>query len=226
MRPYDPTQPLISLHIPKTAGTSLTAVLREWFPDGRLLLHYMGDGPPERHDLHGPVCVHGHFNGARGFGIWQYYPQATQFIAFLREPFDRFVSHWLFMHRVRRRAGGFPELDGQPAFETWLHARAEEQQAGTNSYSPVWFLPRPPGTIALDRMIDEGFVFLGTVEHLPDSIRALAAVLGRPPVDLPHLNAAPRPDTSYEKWRSFYESRFADEYRLYDAALARLAAFL
>ena len=38
MIPYDPSQPLVSLHIPKTGGTSFTKVLEQWFGD-RIYLH-------------------------------------------------------------------------------------------------------------------------------------------------------------------------------------------
>jgi len=31
MRSYDPSLPLVSLHIPKTAGTSLRSTLVDWF---------------------------------------------------------------------------------------------------------------------------------------------------------------------------------------------------
>jgi hypothetical protein len=25
---------------------------------------------PPHHGWHGPVCIHGHFNASRGFGVW------------------------------------------------------------------------------------------------------------------------------------------------------------
>ena len=31
MRPYDPTEPLIFVHVPKCAGTTVRAVFRDWF---------------------------------------------------------------------------------------------------------------------------------------------------------------------------------------------------
>jgi hypothetical protein len=56
MKAYDPHSPLISLHIPKTGGTSLRHTLQEWFPEGRLFSHYFTNGQlPIRHELGGNV---------------------------------------------------------------------------------------------------------------------------------------------------------------------------
>src|SRR6185312_9901072 len=103
MKAYDRDAPLISLHIPKTGGTSLFRILQGWFGD-RLMRHYAQNGaPPQRHALTGPICVHGHFNAALGVGVPQYYPDAPQFMTFLREPFERYVSQWFAMRRMRER---------------------------------------------------------------------------------------------------------------------------
>ncbi|MBI5120983.1 MAG: sulfotransferase family 2 domain-containing protein [Rhodospirillales bacterium] len=215
MRPYDPQSPLVSIHIPKAGGTTLQHILQHWFPGDRLRLHYRTDDMPEPFHLRAGDCVHGHFNGARGFGVSQYYPKASQFIAFMRDPFERFVSHWFFMHRKKNNGERIPELETKPSFESWLHARAEEQRTGTNSYSPVWFLPHPPGAAPLARQLDESFVFLGLTERLNESVALLANILGKPPVSVPHLNATPSPGDRLVRWRGYYESNFADEYELY-----------
>lgn len=226
MPPYDPTSPLISLHIPKTGGNSLRKVLECWFPDGRLLLHYRdGAAPPPRHSDRGPICIHGHFNGARGIGAWDYYPDATQHIIFLRDPFERFLSQWFYLN-WRKQGGGFePDLADDPSFEFWLRRRAEEQAEGRNGYSFVWHMPVPPGTADWDRVFEERFLFVGIMERYSQSLAGLAAALGKPPLTPPHVNALER-DRDFGRWRGFYEKSFADEYELYAKARAWNTALL
>ena len=62
------------------------------------MLHYSVNGDlPVKYDLSGECCVYGHFNGARGFGVEDYYPEVMQFFGFFREPFDRFLSQYFFL---------------------------------------------------------------------------------------------------------------------------------
>lgn len=105
---YNSKEPLISLHIPKTGGTSLRTILLRWFPNGQFLEHYPNNGLlPLRHDCRGPVCIHGHFNSTRGFGVAEYYPHASQFITFLRDPFNRICSLCFFLTRQNGVAAAF-----------------------------------------------------------------------------------------------------------------------
>lgn len=109
MRAYDPGAPLIFIHMPKTAGTSVRRIFERWFP-GALYPHYFDQATvrrPPRRDLevlqtdHGPVVLYGHFNQARGFGIPEYYPQAKQFVTILRDPFDMHVSRYFYAKAVQ-----------------------------------------------------------------------------------------------------------------------------
>lgn len=224
MLTYDPTAPLISLHVPKTGGSSLREVLAAWFPDNLLLFHYRdGAAPPSRHSLQGGMCVHGHFNGSRGIGAWQYYPEVKQHVIFLRDPFDRFLSQWFYLNK-RKRAGAFePDLVDDPSFDVWLHRRAEEQAEGRNSYSFIWHMPLQPGSADLDTVFDEHFVFVGIMERYAASLAGLAAALGRPPCAPPHVNATAR-DDDFAHWRRAYEKLFVDEYELYARASIRNTA--
>jgi hypothetical protein len=102
MREYNPKDPLIAIHIPKTGGTSIRDLFREWFGSG-LLTHYKSkDALPTRHDLsciqdsNIPIAIYGHFNQLRNFGITQYYPMVNQFVTILRDPFERAVSRYFF----------------------------------------------------------------------------------------------------------------------------------
>jgi hypothetical protein len=219
--------PLISMHVPKTGGTGLLVLLTDWFPDGRLMLHYASvTGPPPRHDLHGSVCIHGHFNTLRGFGVSDYYPRATQFIVFLREPFDRLLSVWFHVNESLRRGVTVPSLDDQPSFETWLHRRAEEEMEGRNDFGLLCQLSRLPGPLGGNAVLDDSFVFVGIMERYVESVAALAAVLGKPPARTPCENVSAPTVHDLECWRPFYKKHFVQEYVLYEEARALNAAMI
>jgi hypothetical protein len=188
MRLYDPLYPLVALHIPKTGGTSIRELLQEWFPGERLFLHYKnGDHLPVKHELLGNCCVYGHFNGARGFGVEDYYPQAEQFMAFFREPFERFLSQWFYVSKHLQRSQDSPDLTEAVDFETWIVKRAEEQIRGCNRFSFVWQLPRRPGAEPIKEMFQKRFIFVGTIEHCVESMSCLATLLKRrPPLMVSH----------------------------------------
>ena len=203
---YAKTSPLIALHLPKCGGTSFRHVLASWFPEPQLLLHYRRGKPPSKHDLEGPVCVYGHFNSARDVGVEQYYPEVKQFITIMREPFDRFLAQWFYL-----KENEFIDL----SFDKWIDIRANEQAQGCNDYSFVWHFPFRDQPI--EDVLEQKFVFIGMMDRYRDSVAALSAALGKPMIDVPHLNASAR-ITDYNMWRPFFERNFVDELEIYEKA--------
>jgi len=228
MSSYDPGQALISLHIPKTAGSSLREALQGWFGEN-LALHYRGaqGEPPEKAVLRPGLCVHGHFNRLRGIGALEYYPTASQFIVFLREPFDRFVSQWRYLHFQHRSGVAVPELDDQPSFETWFDRRLAASQLGEDPFSTPAQLPWPvePGADPFGAP----YVFVGVMERYAESLAGLADALGFPRPIATHVNRASDafrqgdPDGDYAGFRPRHERSFIVEHEVYAAACRRLA---
>jgi len=211
---YDPSQPLIGLHVPKTAGNSIRSILENWYPGRKLLLHYrQGDELPVKHELQGGLCVYGHFNACRKFGVLDYYPEVRQFFCFLREPYARFVSQWLYLN-----PNG--EKHDRIAFERWLALRAEEQLAGINTYSFVWHFPALPTATSIDSMFDEMFVFIGIFERLQQSVDSLALALQKETTNISHINISERVAADFETFRPIFEKHFVDELQIYEVALA------
>src|SRR5215207_10496370 len=102
-RPYNPEEPLVSIHVPKTAGMSVKACLEQWFGP-KLFAHYPDEaasGAPIKHVLGAGTCVHGHFNKHRGFGVLDYYPEIRQWITFLRDPFEQHVSLFFYLRKYQ-----------------------------------------------------------------------------------------------------------------------------
>ncbi|MDX2259191.1 MAG: sulfotransferase family 2 domain-containing protein [Hyphomicrobiaceae bacterium] len=220
---YDRTRPLISIHVPKCAGTSFRAVLAHWFGKG-LLEHYADEkrgSAPTRHDLTrprpGPVCIHGHFNHRRGFGTEAYYPQVSQFIAIVREPFDLHLSNYFYARRLIDngklfRDGGARDPADFASIESYL---ARRRRSLLPSFFPASLTPRT----AADHL-SERFLYIGVVDDIDYSVGALASVLGFPNPGIAHSNAAERSEAVPEGLRERFRDENALAYAIYDYAAA------
>ena len=127
------TQPLIvSVHMPKTAGTSFRAALEANYGDR--FLHDYADYPlaqslPQRHDAAltaGKLasaddfadvgCIHGHFLPLKYLALSEQVD--CRFVAWLREPVARMVSHYHYWCR---------SYDADSALTSMLHRRVVEE---------------------------------------------------------------------------------------------------
>ena len=176
MRAYDRTQPLVMLHIPKTGGTSVQRIFRSWFGDG-LVEHYFDESRnamPTRHDLamvhfpERPVVVYGHFNRLRGFGVDDYYPQVTQFITILRDPFDRAISLYFFVRQNSQQGAGWWK-SSDPATMTLREFLAQKEEGPLPTFSPI-----PLTLDNFEEVIEASFVEVGIMEKLDESLRRIA----------------------------------------------------
>jgi hypothetical protein len=171
----DPQGALISLHLPKTAGSSLLATLETHFGerfvkdyDDRPLharsgqrhlgalnqgLRFAVRGLPAQAD-----CIHGHFlplkyRFARS-------PRPLYFVTWLRDPVQRIQSHYQYWQRVYdpRTAG---TLHRRVVEERWSLERFAMSPELRNIYSLfLWGFP-------LTR-----FDFIGITEHFAEDFRA------------------------------------------------------
>lgn len=105
---------LISLHLPKTAGTSFSTSLEEYFGD-KLVKDY-NDKPINTHavqrvltattslvfnfkrDFKATECIHGHFLPFKY--LLSSYSHDIQFITWMRNPADRLVSHYNYWYET------------------------------------------------------------------------------------------------------------------------------
>ena len=101
---------LISVHLPKTAGSSFLRSLEDYFGDSlaKDYADYPINAPPyERNlaalkacidnaqcDFHGIRCIHGHFLPLKYLLLST--TRKTRFVTWIRDPVDRLISHFYF----------------------------------------------------------------------------------------------------------------------------------
>lgn len=199
MKKYFYKKPLISIHIPKCAGTSFMEVLRHWFGEGYFTHYYdeKNNIPPAKIQLltgilikrfRKGICIHGHFNHNRGFGIRDYYPEVKQFITFLRDPFDVHISNYFFVRQQAKCSGPgafrngvyFPSANDNITIESFL---------GRNNISHMkYFFPEEINMSNYKEILERDFVYIGITENLQNSVNILAGKLGFPAVTVTRKN--------------------------------------
>ncbi len=221
MKQYNSEEPLIYIHIPKCAGTSMIAVLRKWFGK-KGAQHYHSryeDVPPPKHELKPGMCIYGHFNNNRGIGVADYYPGVNQFVTHMREPLEIAKSsyfHWKIKRRaIRIKAGKLKPGD-------YHDYKSVDDFFTKRPTSPIFnYLPRELTEDNFTDILETNFVYIGIVEDLQVSMDVMAEKLGFPSVNIGHVNLSQWDEQlSLSLEQEFIRNnRFA--YAIYDYALKK-----
>lgn len=199
---------IASVHVPKTAGRSFLAFLRDEFGADRICEDWRagpriegGVGPVAAfvQDLRGHHnrirnylrrhsfdCVHGHFLASK------YAFLGTPMVAWVRDPVERVASH----HAYQRR---------HPDPHNSLSA------AILNEMSLIEFAALPRMRNLQSRYLDvplERFAFIGRTEHFASDLRRAGAVLGL------RVQKPPRTNINPDKKGERYDISTADRARI------------
>jgi hypothetical protein len=191
MKPYDPKKPLISIHIPKCAGSSFSEILETWFKE-KYLRHYHSEKkniPPKKHKLCPGLCVHGHFNSKRGNGLLDYYPEVNQLISIIRDPFDLHLSTYFYVRRMAKKDGNF-YWGGKKhrIIENGWNIEGYLREA-KKSYI-CNFLPADIDFNNYRQILKNRFIYIGITESLQNSIDILSKILGFNSISVSHTNVS------------------------------------
>lgn len=207
MKHYDPEIPVFSLHVPKCGGQSMRRILEEWFgPKFRIHYFQQFNALPPRHELEPGLCVHGHFNREKGFGVKTYYPQADQFIAIFRDPLEMALSNYFFWKRKERRRRIKLNIltPGDPDDYTGLDDFFRKRPGARI----MEFMPEDMNKSNYRDYLDRHFVWVGVMDTLDRDMNVLARRLGvRRAVKPPHINSSPRDETLSPALESEFRER-------------------
>ena len=191
-----PPRKTISLHIPKTAGTSLRKIVSAEYPGERLVTIY--DLSPDflaglKPRLKRAHAIYGHYS----FGIHELLGIEGRCVALLRDPVERVIS--LFHHKATRDDNEYREAIQQGL--TLLELLRSESCHEFNNHQ-VRIIS---GHVGLEMVhnrywleqaltnIEKEFAFVGTTEQFSETVEQLATGLGWKNVpEVLRLNAGDR----------------------------------
>ena len=226
MKTYDSNIPLISIHIPKCAGASFRRILKYWYKKN-LYTHYYNEKlniPPKKHNyaikkrgifrknITNNICIHGHFNWKRGYGVNDYYPNINQYVTMLRDPFEIHVSNYFYIKRLGENAYYNGELNEIIKNDYNFYTYTEKR---SRSYLLHFFPPEITLSNFKD-IIKKYYIYIGIVEDMKTSIDILAQKLDfSPPPKIQLINASLRSENISDDWRNSFIKNNQFEMTLY-----------
>lgn len=226
---YDKREPLVVIHIPKAAGTSTREIFRSWFHHSSFFYHYYDEvkgEPAKLVDLEElrqkrkglawrllrrsrmPVCIHGHFNQLRGFGVENRYPTVKQFVTILRDPFETAVSTF---HYTKERAGEWKDPNMMPKGNISDYLAKHRSQIVTH-------FPRKVTRDNYKEIVDEYFIEIGLTECLPESMFRIAKKLGKrfDSATLPRINVSKKREEAPSELKEVHRENNELDYEVFD----------
>lgn len=196
---------LISVHIPKTGGTSLRNALERKYGK-RLRLDYP-DLPMKLSQklkilLSGrPLEIHGHFPASKYAGTK---------ITFLRDPFERRISTYHYIHRYHEQHGFVDNEDWELALSSTVDTYVTTPNSDYQYYLDV---------------SEEEFAFIGQMSRFDQDMELLSNALGVPSKKVV-ANKAPEAAKLSDELRNKFERTNPGELHIYDRFVKRAEELL
>lgn len=203
MMEFDPNKPLVSLHVPKCAGSSFGQDLSQISNYYSVIYFYPEIGYILPNDWHRPkTIIHGHFVRWKNHAVEDFCPDC-QYITLLRDPYDVCVS--AYYYGLRNNLSWAVNSTIKEYFEWWLNSDIG---------------PLTGSLLSLDKFnsIEEycsKFICIGSVSRINDFYSKLERVLNVVFVTSSHLNVSKvLPNTP--DYRNAFKERFPFDFDLYN----------
>lgn len=228
---------LIFVHLPKTAGSSLTAILEQQYPPERSYstsfnAHHPHGSLSGFHALSPEQLAQIDFlYGHMPYGLHEKLPRPAEYITMLRDPVRRVVSNYFFEGREPSSAiydrvhSGAMDIEAYLDFIRELGIDNIQTRMIAGIYDPAGGPPMTDEILArAQENLEKHFVVVGLQEAFEDSYLILRHRFGWPYTDYPFHGVAPRSHRQSAVPDHILE-RIAREHR-YDAALYESARAL
>lgn len=205
---YDPSEPLVFMHVPKCAGTSVAHALSYWFGERHVNLRQLPcrDVREDPRVVGGGSCIRDHFTLPHRT-VESAYPGARQFFTMLRDPYDTLLSHYFYGMATKT-----PKFANYADVNEFLDEMAARPARATLFN---YLLPRSKNEDLCNYA--DRFVFIGAADRMGQSISYLAEFLGKQPPPVARLNATPRPSEVPDRREEFHKI-LAPDFELYEMA--------
>lgn len=228
---------LVSIHMPKTGGTSFGEILKAsfdkilWISGRQGILDFLQMAPEER-------CAYPAAAGHMPFGLGDYVSVACQYVVFLREPVDHTISAYYYVLNTpsnpqHARASNMTLREYVESDIWWINDNQQTRRLA--SYDWTEAINNPPKNWNRASPCDAELLrqskanldccyFVGLYERYEESVRACCERFGLKCPEIPYLNSTPgRPavrDIEPEVLEVIRERRHFD-IELYEHALRR-----
>lgn len=175
------------------------------------------NAPPIVHKTGPGICIHGHFNRTREIGIGNYYPDADQFVAIIRDPLERAISYYFFWKaKHRQKLIDIGTLKEDDILDYKNITDYFNKRPHTNILN---FFPAGMTKTNYKQFLKKHFIYIGIAEDLDTSIRRMAERLGFPEPEIGHINASERNEEIPAKVKETFIKNNPFEYEFYNYVL-------
>lgn len=159
------------------------------------------------------LCIHGHFNRNRGFGVDDYYPKIKHYITFIRDPLEIQLSlfHFNYNHFIK---GKLYRNGANITFTDDI-----DQFLETSKPYVKFFMPGEINLNNIEDYLSKNFVHLGDIQNYQRSLEIIAEKLNKPKCRAPIENITKRHITPSETSIKIFKSKCDLEYKIYNYAV-------
>jgi|GEM_PF-2461235 len=205
-----------SLHIPKSGGTTVGAVLKDWLGNGCVYTYPSQNVGQYHADAIGPFqCLHGHYIS----GIHEFPVSGLPLTTVFREPLELACSIYHFQRSLIRSQGAIHFSGNRYTVPIYIDGTQVRQFNDLDTFIGEMgklyglFLPYELNEKNYISVLNSRFFLTGVYSRLEEYIQTLAAFLNREvPPRIPHLNinGNERPVPSSQAVRNFYDNHSFD----------------